>query len=244
MSTILKALRRLEDEKQARAMERDLREAVAAGGSAASPGASSRLRGRLIVLGVALVLGGVAAGIGLWSGASHRDGSLETVRAPSPPAPTPAARPAPGSTAGMAAPPPGAVVADENPRPGRTKAVARRAEAPSAPPQAAPSNLPSVAAAPLAPDFAVIDPPRVPETPPAQVVELDRPDASALTVTSTVWHPSAARRSAVVELEGEPGQRALREGDELGGFTIVEIEPAGVTFIRRGVRIHRRVGER
>jgi hypothetical protein len=106
------------------------------------------------------------------------------------------------------------------------------------------SAAPEPSPAGLSDDFAVVDPPRGPETDRAQVIELDRADASVLRVSSTVWHPSAARRSARVTLEGDSQPRELREGDEVGEFTVVAIEPTGVTFGRRGLRFHRKVGQR
>lgn len=260
MSTILKALRRLEEEKQARAVERDLREAVAAGGGAdRGTRGTGRLRGLWVGLAVAFVsLGVFAAGWWAWPGTAREAAApavagvsgTESARSPDRIASPSPAGVRTGSPRERPAPPP----------------VARRAPPEASAPvpvESLPSAPPSVAAAPPAaaagssggspgavsrepagdPDFAVVEPTRAPETAPARVVELDRVDGSVLTVSSTVWHPSASRRSARVELEGEPGVKELREGDELGGFTILEIEPAGVTFVRRGVRVHRRVGE-
>ncbi|MGH0035846.1 MAG: hypothetical protein ACQGVK_12540 [Myxococcota bacterium] len=239
MSTILKALRRLEDEKQAQAVQRDLREAVAAREVGAKSGRSAWLRGALVGVVIALVAGGVVLGAwGWWA----RQATPAEMASPDPGAPAPrpeaAARPSASRETDAAS-------IASSPR----AASERLRAAPPAP--VAPETAPAPVAAPppaepeaLAPEFAVVEPNGAAGPDAAQVVELRRVDASVLFVSSTVWHPSAARRSARIELAGESGARELREGDEVGDFTILEIEPAGVVFDRQGVRVRRRVGER
>ena len=61
-------------------------------------------------------------------------------------------------------------------------------------------------------------------------------------MTRTVWHPSAARRVASVQLKGASAVQLISEGDEFGTLKVVEIQPAAVLFRRDGVEIKRRVG--
>jgi hypothetical protein len=62
-------------------------------------------------------------------------------------------------------------------------------------------------------------------------------------VTKTIWHPRPERRSAVVEVEGSPGSRDLKEGDTLGALVLTEIKPSGVVFDYQGVELVRKIGE-
>lgn len=63
-------------------------------------------------------------------------------------------------------------------------------------------------------------------------------------VASTVWHPIADRRVAVVELGGNGESVEIREGDMIGPLVVGEIEPSGVYFTNNGVELRRRVGAR
>jgi hypothetical protein len=71
------------------------------------------------------------------------------------------------------------------------------------------------------------------------VVRAPVPD---LTVDRTVWHPDSERRAAVVSVSGQPKPLHLREGDSVGGLTVLEITPSGVNFDREGVQLYNRVG--
>ena len=61
-------------------------------------------------------------------------------------------------------------------------------------------------------------------------------------VQRTSWHPHEERRSAMVEVDG--GVVEVREGDAVGAWVVASIEPSGVVFLRNGVEVRRRVGER
>jgi hypothetical protein len=63
-------------------------------------------------------------------------------------------------------------------------------------------------------------------------------------VASTVWHPIADRRVAVVEIGGNGESVEIREGDMIGPLVVGEIEPSGVYFTNNGVELRRRVGAR
>ncbi len=61
-------------------------------------------------------------------------------------------------------------------------------------------------------------------------------------VAQTTWHPSAARRTAVVTL-ASGDEREVHEGDEVGGLVISKIEPSGVVFRDGSAEVRRRIGE-
>jgi hypothetical protein len=61
-------------------------------------------------------------------------------------------------------------------------------------------------------------------------------------VARTIWHPTAARRFAYVEVSGQVGPLRVREGDSVGRLTVGKIEPWGVIFLDDGVEIRHRVG--
>jgi hypothetical protein len=71
-----------------------------------------------------------------------------------------------------------------------------------------------------------------------------RASLPSLVVERTLWHPSAGRRLAVLEVEGRAGPVELREGDAVGDLVVLQIDPGGVVFLHRGVEIRRRVGAR
>ncbi len=238
MSTILKALRRLEDEKQA-AADRPLSDRVAARGGADAP----RRRGGSMWLAGA---GGVAVGA---AGAFLADAPFGWLRSEPVPA-TPvevgpasgAAPPAPADAplgAPSRAEPAGVPAATDAPpvaaMPPPAPADASRPAAP--PPRAA---LPPRPAAPAAPKPASA-PPAAPEPTPVKVVAPPAPPR--LVVTGTEWHPDASRRVARVQLEGRDAALALREGDAVGSLVVREIEPSGVVFRLGEVELRRRVGE-
>ena len=62
-------------------------------------------------------------------------------------------------------------------------------------------------------------------------------------VTRTLWHPLSDRRSATVRVDGERSSRQMVEGDSVGGLVLLKIEPSGVVFAHDGVQIQRRVGQ-
>jgi hypothetical protein len=237
MSTILKALRRLEDEKQV-AADRPLRDSVAARAGDDRP---PRRRGAL------WLAVGVAAGVTLGAaGAFLGDARLSWLRPePAPSAPAPEAAtpipvaPAPPDAAPAAAspspaPPAAPLAAPEPPAPDASAAAPRPPEPPRA--AAAPRRPAATAPVPAAPK-----PPPEPALAPVKVVAPPAPPR--LLVTGTEWHPDAARRVAHVQLEGRDGALALREGDAVGSLVVREIEPSGVVFRLGDVELRRRVGE-
>jgi len=248
MSTILKALRRLEDEKQA-AAARPLRDEVVA----VRPGEPlSRRRGR--ALGPALGAGAVLALLG---GAWALDlparwlrgaGEPQVAAAPPPAAVAPAAEPAPASPGAE----PEAVSAAREPFAVDASADARRFQSPRAeavavaaePAPAAPERAPAPRR-----EAAPPTPPRVAAAAPAPAVEpLPRPVVAPtlprVVVESTVWHPDAARRTARVSLEGRDAPLELRQGDAVGSLVVREIEPGGVLFQLGDIELRRAVGEK
>jgi hypothetical protein len=63
-------------------------------------------------------------------------------------------------------------------------------------------------------------------------------------VVRTVWHPTAERRIAEIEVEGRPELLLLHEGDAVGPLVVSEIEPSGVVFLHDKVELRRRIGTR
>ncbi|MGH0029099.1 MAG: hypothetical protein ACQGVC_04880 [Myxococcota bacterium] len=300
MSTILKALRRLEEEKQSGG-ERPLREQVAA--PEAEPprrGGSKRL---LWLLGVAWLV--VAAGLA-WTqrerlgfapepaldvAAEPAPPQAPVARAPSPPRPAPVQRTAPApvepAEAGLpeeafasrvevverppaeprtpivarAADPPEAAPpapADPGPEPAP---VVEKAAAPKPPPvvekpapkvaaAAEPKPEPKIAAAAAPkpePKIAAAPPPAPAPEPVARAPEpAPAPPAPAATagpiVEKTLWHPTAARRVAFLEVDGE--RRRVAEGDVVGRYVVSEIQPSGVVFLSDGRPVARKIGEK
>jgi hypothetical protein len=262
VSTILKALRRLEHERRTQTPV-DLREAVAGGAPV------RRAQGTWV--GVFLAGAGVALlSIAAWSAWTGRDAA--TTVAPPP------ARTAPGAVAARPpvkpprdveparesaevasperAPAPAPLVADR-PAPAPPPPAAKRS-APAPPPEvvpapkvarAIPAPAPRPAAKPEPPAPRAAEPaPRKPAPPPPPAEE---PAVKTVVravpppvVRRTIWHPDADRRRAVVELEGRDEPLTLRQGDAVGGLVVVEIEPSAVTFLRDGVTLRRRVGQR
>ena len=117
----------------------------------------------------------------------------------------------------------------------------------AAPPRAAP-KLPAPVApelpvpvrreppAPVAPEPQVavvsIEPSPLP---PAPVVAKE--SLLAVQVERTFWHPRAERREAILRLPGQEESVRVREGEALGRFTVMLIEPSRVVFEKDGVEI-------
>jgi hypothetical protein len=81
-----------------------------------------------------------------------------------------------------------------------------------------------------------------PELEPAPAPAVARAGIPGVHVQRTSWHPMEERRSAMVEVDG--GVIEVREGDAVGTWVVTTIEPSGVVFLRNGVEVRRRVGER
>jgi hypothetical protein len=80
------------------------------------------------------------------------------------------------------------------------------------------------------------------EPEPAPGPAVARASIPGVQVQRTSWHPMAERRSAMVEADG--GVIEVREGDAVGAWVVATIEPSGVVFLRNGVEVRRRIGER
>jgi hypothetical protein len=247
MSTILKALRRLEDQK-AGAAPKPLRDEVVL-----APARRAPPSGRLLAwsIGIASILA-VAAGVGILGPRFEREVASETppdVAAPAPAdvvtvaAPEPAApaadagawsddaapdfeivRPDPAAAARPLAPPPLPRLADDEP-PASPERVAAR-PAPEAPRRRAERALPA------------FEEELLEEPPVAPVARKSAP----VRVARTQWHPSPERRLAWVEVEGLTALREVREGERVGPYLVREIEPAAVLFGDGSVEVRREVG--
>lgn len=265
MSTILKALRRLEDDQKARD-HRSLRERVLSGEAMPQPdGQGGRSFGAYLAGGLAiLVVLGAAAFWILYEAQTAANIFL--------PQPTERA-----STAALASParnetaPPAARITVvrpplpnvSTPPPGSSRALERTVtpvDVPAAPPQDAPGIAEDIVqivrpGQVASADSVVVakepvrkvavaksaDPkPQRKKAPPIRRVE--RAPMPEFVVTQTVWHPAASRRVAMIRLKGQAAARSYSEGDDLGSLELVEIQPAAVVFHRDGVKIKRSIG--
>ena len=68
--------------------------------------------------------------------------------------------------------------------------------------------------------------------------------APQIFVERTVWHPTASRREATVQVEGFAEPLSLREGDAVGVLVVSKIEPSAVVFLHGTRELRRRVGSR
>jgi len=104
------------------------------------------------------------------------------------------------------------------------------------------------APAPLAAVPAKTQPPAptiVPErVEPSRSIEVSPPQPfPSVFVHKTLWHPQPSQRLAYVSMP--PGTPAfeVREGDVLGSMIVLTIEPSSVLFGREGVELRKRIGE-
>jgi hypothetical protein len=271
MSTILKALRRLEEAKTLQ-LPRPLREQVA------TTPAPRRGLGWIAACGAALVGVGLgAAGFIVWPqlGADPDTGRRAAAEVAAGAAATPqrAAVAPPRVAAYVGTPPPAAVDPPPATRSSglsaaalasRVEVVERIAPPPpepavavSAPPASPPAAVLTAAAAsealprPAAPPAVEVARSEAPAVgsgrsrpPPAAPSKLVRAFVPGVLVVRTVWHPSAERRVAEIEVEGRPEPLVLHEGDAVGPLVVSEIEPSGVVFLHDEVELRRRVGIR
>ena len=77
---------------------------------------------------------------------------------------------------------------------------------------------------------------------PPHVSAAPAPALRDVRVARTIWHPSADRRFAYVEVSGQVGSLRVREGDLVGRLSVQKIEPWGVVFLDDGIEIRHRVG--
>jgi len=269
VSSILKALRRLEEAKTLQ-IPRPLREQVAA------PPAPRRGLGWIAACGAALVGVGLgAAGFIVWPqlGADPDTGRRAAAEVAAGAAATPqrAAVAPPRVAAYVGTPPPAAVDPPPATRSSslsaaalasRVEVVERIAPPPplepvSAPPASPPAAVLTAAAAsealprPAAPPAVEVARSEAPAVgsgrsrpPPAAPSKLVRAFVPGVLVVRTVWHPSAERRVAEIQVEGRPEPLVLHEGDAVGPLVVSEIEPSGVVFLHDEVELRRRVGIR
>ncbi|MED5261336.1 MAG: hypothetical protein VX574_02905 [Myxococcota bacterium] len=272
MSTILKALRRLEEDRR-REDERSLRDRIlsnepagverSAGGN--FPAAVLGGVGALALLVAGAVTWWVLAGSGSQDSAGgfveetapvFREDPVakpvevaSSIGLPAVSAPPPAARSAPPEAASPPAPAPVPVsspeaveVAASSPGIAEDIGLITRPPKPGA---AAPDSPVARETAPT------LSRPRSPEPTPAvqarrseapAIQTIERPPMPEFVVTRTVWHPEAGRRVAMIRRSGQDAAQAFGEGENLGVLEIVEIQPAGVLFGGDGVEIKRRVG--
>ncbi len=253
MSTILKALQRLDEEKRAQA-GRSLEEQVIARGGAKRPAPRARSP-LLVVVALAAV---VLLGAGAWWLRSSRPTSALAAHAPQ--QPEPGLHPVPASLEGAPlagapleeapeaepVPPPVAVVEAPRATPAHHEAIARPAPAPepaveppppaAAAPPVAPAPAPAPKAAPV-PAVAVAEPEPAAAEPEVATIA-PRPE---VWVERTQWHPTPERRRALVRLAGDQ-PRELAEGDAIGALVIREIQPSGVVFLFQGEEFRRGLG--
>jgi hypothetical protein len=245
LSTILKALRRLEQDKT-HSTQRPLREEVVL--SRARSGGSRRVAG---LIAAAAAVSFVVAFVVL----ARLDGDAPAP-APLPPVASPPQAPAPAPA--VTVPPTTVMVSPSGVAPAAPLAAAaplQPAPAAVAPAPAMPAPAPR-AAATLPPPLPVAEPdeelfvrPLAP--PPSRIAREDEEEAALaraqaavpIGVERTSWHPHADRRVAWVTF-GAGAARQVREGDKVGVFEVVEIEPDGVLFADGPLEVRRSVGQR
>jgi len=66
----------------------------------------------------------------------------------------------------------------------------------------------------------------------------------SVVVQRTIWHPDSSQRTAQVLVKGEPDPLTLHEGDAVVTLVVLRIEPSGVVFLNDRVEIHQRIGVR
>ncbi len=269
MSTILKALRRLEEDRR-REDERSLRDRILSNepagversGGGNFPAAAVGGVGALALIVAGAVTWWVLAGGGSQDSAGgfveetapvFREDPVakpvevaSSIGLPAVSAPPPTARSAPPEAVSPPVPvpvsPPAVEVAASSP--GIAEDI-RLITRPSKPGTAPPDPPVARATAP------VLSRPQSPEPTPAvqarrseapAIQTIERPPMPEFVITRTVWHPEAGRRVAMIRRSGQDAAQAFSEGENLGVLEIVEIQPAGVLFRRDGVEIKRRVG--
>ncbi len=270
MSTILKALRRLEEDRR-REDERSLRDRILSNepagversGEGNFPAAALGGVGALALLVAGAVTWWVLAGSGSQDSAGgfveetapvFREDPVakpvevaSSIGLPAVSAPPPAARSAPPEAPSPAVPvpvssPEAVEVAASSPGIAEDIRLITRPPKPgaAAPDPPAARETAPALSRPRSPEPAPAVRARRSEAPAIQTIE--RPPMPEFVVTRTVWHPEAGRRVAMIRRSGQDAAQAFGEGENLGVLEIVEIQPAGVLFRRDGVEIKRRVG--
>lgn len=250
MSTILKALRRLEEQKSA-AKPRPLRDEVVL-----VPARRRSRRGLAVAVAAAFAFALVGGGLVWLFNRAPLEGAAQIEA--SAPAPDVAAAPESVLAAEQART---TEVTVSSPAPIEGAEQPPTVPVPASPPDFAvvrpgTQEQPEQVAAPLAPAAAEYgeaaverpsDAEPMPEVEP-DFVDADVPTArvarsqSPVRVERTLWHPSPERRVAWVEVEGVTALREVREGERVGPYIVREIEPAAVRFANGSVELRREVG--
>ena len=247
MSTILKALRRLEEQKSG-ATQRPLRDEVVL-----TPRRASRRKGVVIAIAgaVAFALVGAAlvalfdrvpgAGDAQLAGDVAAPPEADIAVAESRPTEVVAAAPEPDDLRGIEVP--ALSASDSEP----DFEIVRPASKPR-------PFIPTMQVDPepyYEPDTAVTRPARPSPAPRAaepEYIDEEVPmarvtrTAAPVHVERTQWHPSPERRIAWVEVEGATALREVREGDRVGPYVVRTIEPAAVLFAEGSVQVRHEVG--
>lgn len=246
MSTILKALRRLEEQKSSRTAERPLREEVVL-----APKRSSAREGlaRVALAAVVVALAAAALLFGLRREPVPAEPEVASVPAlPEVAAAPPAETRITVAASGRATP---NTVVPVPPAPPDFEIVRPNPTAPAR--MLAPRPLPTIAEEEVLAEVPTRTGIRVlPRTPPEEYDEepleaapaprVAARAASPIRVARTLWHPSPDRRLAWVEVEGQTALREVREGERVGPYVVREIEPAAVLFAEGSVELRREVG--
>ncbi len=251
MSTILKALRRLERERSKDA-ERPLREEVVfARPRRRGPSGSWALVGGALALGFAVtwwLLPRSSPDVGNVSPIPAAATATPAPRAASPPVAARGAMvatPAPTTPAELPASAPSFAISAPAVEPSAS-AVGGSIAAASEPTRPTPGRAVRVESV----ETAEVDPvPVVPiegrasrlvdEEPAARRTRAEVP----VRVVRTSWHPRAERRAAWVAVGGAD-PREVREGEWVGALEIRTIEPDGILFADGPLLVHRSIGER
>ena len=251
MSTILKALRRLEQERS-KDTERPLKEEVVyARPRSFGPSGSWGIIAAALVLGFAVT----------WALLPRSSPGVDAASAPAVAAAPPSVRPAappllpPVAAPATAAAEPAAVAPPAPDSPFETSAPSL-ASGPGLPTMTMPPTSEIGAPAPVtAGRIAAIEPTdagRVIAAPiegrASRLVDVEPAPRGAradipVRVVRTSWHPRADRRAAWVAIGGADPHE-VREGEWVGALEIRTIEPDGILFADGPILVHRRIGER
>lgn len=246
MSTILKALRRLEEQKTG-AAERPLRDEVVL-----TPRRANRGKGLVVAIAGAIAFALVgAAMVALFDRVPEAGDAQRTGDVAAPPATDPEV--GIGVAEDRAAE--GAVAVPESALRGIEASLVPESEPdfevvrPTSKPR---PFIPTMQVDPV-PDYAsdtTVARPAPSPPPPAEPEYVDEEVPTArvargeapVYVDRTQWHPSPERRVAWVGVEGTTALREVHEGERVGPYVVRTIEPAAVLFAEGSVQVRREVG--
>lgn len=247
MSSILRALRRLESDAQSDqepALDADVTIAPQAP-------VSDKARRLALALGAAFFL---LASV-LWLLLNRPSDSEETT-APAIEATRNAARaraPAEEVPRATASPPSPAPRREAPVRAEAAAALHRRPVAVIQAPPAAPAPKATPQPAPAAPTAAVRAEDAAPEkekgrdvaapAPPSEVQKAEARGPAPLGISRIVWHPNAEIRRAWVKISGDAKAQKVAEGDDVGNYRVERIDAASVLFRSGSTEVRRKLGE-